>query len=250
MSILLRPEHAAQLKAEQVIEWLKDLDRNGCLGVGFGGGEPTLHRDFAALCKFAATNTGLAVTFTTHAHRLNDRIKADLQGYVHFVRVSMDGVGSTYETLRGKSFIQFLRQLETIRALAPFGINFVVNALTFPDIDRAIQLALESGATEFLLLPERRTHAASGIDHNTREALRTWVRSFRGNIRLSVSEIDAAGLPIYNPLPGEKGLRSYAHIDASGILKRSSFEPTGVPIGSNGISRALTTLDHITEMIQ
>jgi hypothetical protein len=162
----------------------------------------------------------------------------------------MDGVGMTYERLRGKSFIDFQRKLETVRALAPFGINFVVNALTLAEIDRSVQLAIDSGAAEFLLLPERRTHSTSGIDHNTHEALRTWVHSFRGNIRLSISELDAVGLPICNPLPNEKGLRSYAHIDADGVLKRSSFDPTGVPIGPNGISWALTALNHITERLQ
>jgi hypothetical protein len=181
---------------------------------------------------------------------LNDSLKADLKGYVHFVRVSMDGVGTTYEALRGRSFAEFRRKLEIIRTLAPFGINFVVNALTFPDIDRATSLAVESGAAELLLLPERRTRSTSGIDNDTREALSAWVHSFHGNIRLSISEVDAVGLPIYNPLPQEKGLLSYAHIDASGILKRSSFAPTGVPIGSSSISSALIALDLMTESVQ
>jgi hypothetical protein len=57
----------------------------------------------------------------------------------------MDGVGTTYEKLRGKAFQQFRRQLELVRAIAPFGINFVVNASTLPEIDAAEPL--ERGRT-------------------------------------------------------------------------------------------------------
>src|SRR5262249_42831915 len=43
------PKNHASLAAERVFQWLCDLDKNGCLGVGFGGGEPTLHPNFADL---------------------------------------------------------------------------------------------------------------------------------------------------------------------------------------------------------
>jgi hypothetical protein len=157
----------------------------------------------------------------------------------------MDGVGATYEALRGKTFRHFREQLKLIRALAPFGINFVVNAATIQDIDEAIAVAIESGASEFLLLPERATQARSGIDAGTREALCAWVKAYRSDIRLCVSETDTAGLPTCDPLVQEKGLRSYAHINASGVLKRSSFDKSGVPIGVAGISKALEELRQI-----
>jgi MoaA/NifB/PqqE/SkfB family radical SAM enzyme len=87
-----------------LIGWLHDLDTNGCLGVGFGGGEPTLYEHFVELCQRVAGETGMAVTFTTHAHRIDDELVAQLKGAVHFVRVSVDGVGATYEAMRGRSF--------------------------------------------------------------------------------------------------------------------------------------------------
>ena len=37
------PKNRHELSFEQLKLWLTELDRNGCLGVGFGGGEPTLH---------------------------------------------------------------------------------------------------------------------------------------------------------------------------------------------------------------
>jgi hypothetical protein len=187
----------------------------------------------------------LAVTFTTHAHQLNDSLIAALTGNVHFVRISMDGVGATYETLRGRSFTSFRQRFESVRKLAPFGITSSCNANTLPDLDAATALAAEIGASEFLLLPEQPVRGEGGIDERTALELRHWVAQYRGLVRLAVSEAGATGLPICNPLAAETGLQAYAHIDASGSLKRSSFDSVGVHIGLNGVMQALKTLGTI-----
>ena len=236
------PKFPAAVCSDRVVNWLTELDAHGCLGVGFGGGEPTLYRDFSGLCRQVAKSTGLAVTFTTHAHWLDDKFAASLAGSVHFVRVSMDGVGRTYESLRGRSFETLRKRLETVRALSRFGINFVVNRHTFADLDAATALAAEVGATDFLLLPEQPTNATSGIDTGTAESLRRWVWSYRGTVRLSVSEAGGDGLPTCHPLPAEVGLSAYVHIDAAGTLKRSSYDSDGVSIGCEGVMSALEVL--------
>ncbi|MBK5292706.1 MAG: radical SAM protein [Acidobacteriia bacterium] len=236
------PKDAAALDVERVVGWLDELDRNGCLGVGFGGGEPTLHPGLAEICRYATKNTGLAVTLTTHGHRFDDALRAALTGSIHFVRVSMDGVGPTYEALRGRSFTVLRRRLETIRSLARFGINYVVNARTFPDLTAGVQFAAEMGAAEFLLLPEQPTRNSCGIDSQTTRALRQWVSLYSGMVPLSVSEVGADGLPTCDPLERETGLRAYAFIGASGTLKRSSFDVDGIPVGERGLMRALDVL--------
>lgn len=236
------PKNPATLDVQLVVSWLHELDANGCLGVGFGGGEPTLYPYFAELCRHVAHKTRLAVTFTTHAHRLDDALIASLAGSVHFVRVSIDGVGATYEALRGRPFAALCRRLEVVRTLAAFGINFVVNSSTLPDLDAAIELATQVGATEFLLLPEHSARGRSGIDDATVRALRRWVTLYRGKVPLTVSEDGAQGLPTSDPCPGEIGLRAYAHIDASGVLKRSSYDRDGVAIAADGVMRALKML--------
>jgi MoaA/NifB/PqqE/SkfB family radical SAM enzyme len=239
------PKQSAQLDSARLCGWLDKLDAGGCLGIGFGGGEPTLHREFAAFCRYAAENTELAVTFTTHGLRLNERLAAELKGYVHFVRISMDGLDNTYKSLRGRPFTSLLSRFEIVRQLAPFGINFVVNDRTFPDLDAATSLAAKLGAVEFLLLPEQPVRGSGGIDTGTAAALREWVNAYRGLIPLSVSETGADGMPTCNPLPGETGLRAYAHIDATGVLKRSSYEATGIPIGLDGVMAAIRVLESI-----
>ena len=178
------PKYSAQLDSELLISWLDELDSEGCLGVGFGGGEPTLYPDLARVCRYAAERTGLAVTLTTHAHRLDDRMAADLRGNLHFIRVSMDGVGDTYKRLRGRSFSSFTRRLDAVRRLAPFGLNYVVNAFTLPDLDAAVAFAADAGAAEFLLLPEQPVRGRGGINGHTAQGLREWVNSYRGSVPL------------------------------------------------------------------
>ncbi|MEM7201822.1 MAG: radical SAM protein [Planctomycetota bacterium] len=236
------PKHPAVLDVETVAAWLDELDAAGCLGVGFGGGEPTLHPRFAWICRYAAERTGLAVTFTTHAHRIDEELVDSLRCAVHFVRVSMDGVGHTYSSSRGRPFGEFRSRLETVRKLATFGINFVVNSSTLADLDAAISFARDVGAAEFLLLPERSVAGRGGIDASSAQALRQWVGQYRGTLPLSVSEGDADGMPTCSPLEAEGGLRAYVHIDASGALKQASFVREGVRIGADGVMRALARL--------
>ena len=236
------PKNSNSLKFERVAAWLVELDSAGCLGVGFGGGEPTLYRRFAELCGYAAKNTGLAITFTTHSHHLNDSLISSLVGNIHFVRISMDGVDETYEILRGRPFIDLCRQLKTVRKLAPFGINYVVNARTLSGLNNAIAVAVETGATEFLLLPEQPVNGIGGIDSETAKALNKWVLQYQGTIPLVISDAGADGMPVCNPLPHEVGLLAYAHIDALGMIKRSSFDNKGVFIGPEGVIHALENL--------
>lgn len=240
------PKRAARLDTEVLKGWLLELDANDCLGVGFGGGEPTLHPDFAALCCFAAIETGLAVTFTTHAHHLSDGLLQQLHGHVHFVRVSMDGVGRTYEELRGRPFHDLLFRLRAIRRVARFGINVVVNARTLPDLDAVAACAADCGADEILLLPERPTAAGRGADVDTLTRLAAWVECYAGCVPLAISESAAPTLPLFTPVPGETGMRAYAHVDASGVLKATSFDPHGIRIGDAGLIAAFSNLNRQT----
>ena len=236
------PKNAANLDVYRLRAWLDELEVQGCLCVGFGGGEPTLCRHLPALCRYVTTKTDMAVTLTTHGHWFNERLASELRGNVHFIRVSMDGVGPTYESLRGRSFACFASRLATIRTVASFGINLVVNALTLLDLDRAVEFAAAAGAVELLLLPEQPVRGSGGMDCATLNAMRDWVNRYSGPIPLSISEVGAAELCIRDPVGLEMGLRAYAHIDAQGALKRSSYDPAGVVIDSEGILRALHVL--------
>jgi sulfatase maturation enzyme AslB (radical SAM superfamily) len=236
------PKHPANLPLEALKTWLRDLDEHGSIGIGFGGGEPTLYLKLADICEFATKETSLAVTLTTHAHRLTAKLLRTLEGNINFARVSMDGVGSTYEANRGRSFDDLVGRIKSLSSIVPFGINFVVNSDTILDLDTAIEVASEMNAREFLLLPEQATLSRRGIDEDTRRMLTTWIEGYTGTVPLSVSEGDSDGLPTCNPLPLETGLAAFAHIDATGILKRTSYDKSGVAISPLGIIPALEEL--------
>jgi len=241
-SYCFAPKHLSKLDVNKVVIWLDELDRNGTVGIGFGGGEPTLYPKFPDICQYAAQKTGLAVSFTTHAHHLNTKLVQKLKGNVHYLRVSMDGVGHTYETLRGKSFQAFIKQLNYVREIAPFGINFVVNAKTILDLDNAVTIAHNEGASEFLLLPEQPVFGKGGINAITMHKLRAWVSAYCGTVQITISDTSAEGFPICNPFSKESSLIAYAHIDADGFLKRSSYDLTGIPIGDGSVIDALQEL--------
>mgnify|MGYP000873490567 CR=1 FL=1 len=236
------PKSRDELNCKTLKGWLEEFDQNGAIGVGFGGGEPTLHTDFADLCRFASESTGLGVTFTTHGHHLTDELLGQLQGHVHFVRISMDGVGSTYEALRRRSFAALCDRIRAARKIVPVGLNVVVNAATFADLPAMTALATDLGASEILLLPEQATRRRSRLDGVMSTKLQAWVRAYRGPVRLAISVQEAAGLPIADPFAGESPLESYAHIDAQGILKKTSFHLAGISIGDAGVMAAL---DHL-----
>jgi MoaA/NifB/PqqE/SkfB family radical SAM enzyme len=239
------PKSKHRLNPDQLLQWLSDLSSHGLLGVGFGGGEPTLHPDFVTICRAVATTTDLAVTFTTHGHRLNGPLLQKLAEAVHFIRLSMDGVGVTYERLRGRSFSRFQTTLSEVRQVCPFGINFVVNSETVQDLDAAVEIAINLGAREFLLLPERPALGRPGIDSNTRERLIRWAARHHGIIPLAISESEASRFQVADPFSAEHGLSAYAHIDAKGTLRDSSYSTIGTPIGTEGILAALSNLKNL-----
>ncbi len=242
------PKHKASLTPAQVLAWLQELDQAGCLGVGFGGGEPTLHPQFADICQQAAANTQMAITFTTHGHRLSQALLDQLQGAVHFVRVSVDGVNATYERLRGRKFTALRQNLDWLAARMRLGINVVVNQHTVAELDQLAAMAADVGARELLLLPQQPTAAVAGLDATSCQQLQDWVSSYDGPVRLAVSEAGADGLPTCDPLPDERGLQAYAHIDATGRLRASSYGTAAVAIEHTGVMHALAQLRTISTM--
>jgi MoaA/NifB/PqqE/SkfB family radical SAM enzyme len=174
------------------------------------------------------------VTFTTHGHHIDDAMADGLRGNVHFIRVSMDGVGRTYEAIRRRPFHELVLRMRLVRTIAPFGVNIVVNERTLPDLEEAAAYAADLGACELLLLPQMATRRCSLVDDATVRGLQRWVDTYRGELKLCINEGSAEGFPTCDPVAKDRGLRAHAHIDAAGVLKPNSYHATGVPIGDEG----------------
>jgi len=184
----------------------------------------------------------MSVTFTTHGHQIGSEMADELRGSVQFIRVSMDGVGDTYESIRRRSFGALQDQLRVIRGISDFGINIVVNDRTVPELDQAAAVAADNGATELLLLPQVATRTQEAITEPTVQALRRWVDRYSGPLKLCINETYADGFRACDPLVEERSLRAYAHVDAAGVIKPTSFHSSGVPIG---LGRVLDALDQL-----
>lgn len=236
------PKSRDELPFDAVTQWLSELDASGALGVGFGGGEPTLYPRFTELCQHAARETGLSVTFTTHGHHIDQEMAEGLRGSVHFIRVSMDGVNDTYESIRRRSFAALLRRLKVIRGVSQFGVNVVVNERTIGELDEVAEVAADSGAVELLLLPQVQTCIVSAITGETMRELQRWVDGYCGPLKLCINEAHAEGFPTCDPLAAEQGLRAYAHIDATGTIKPTSYHSTGIAVSKGGVLEALDLL--------
>lgn len=225
------PKFPAALDVDRVVAWAVELDGAGCLGVGFGGGEPTAHPRFAELCTRITRNTSMAVTFTTHGHRLSPRLTNALRGSVHFSRLSVDGVGATYERLRGRPFSAVRDAARQLRSVAPFGINTVVNASTVGELDELVGFAADVGASEVLLLPEQPTAAVPGISDADAERLVRWVRAARPKVRLAISRSGLEeSVPAVESIPGEHPLDAHLHVDATGVLRPHAYASAGTRV--------------------
>ncbi len=239
------PKHAAMLDVARVVSWAAELDSGGCLGVGFGGGEPTAHPRFAQLCAQITRSTSMAVTFTTHGHRLTPALADALCGVVHFARLSVDGVGVTYERLRGRPFAAVRDAAMRLRSVAPIGINMVVNADTVGELDDVAEFAADVGALELLLLPEQPTAATLGISDADADRLVHWVRAARPSVRLAISRSGLEdSVPAVDPVQGEHPLEAHLHVDATGILRPHAYASVGTPIG-HSILEAIQTLRQV-----
>ncbi len=228
------PKHHASLGHEQVLRWARELDEAGCLGLGFGGGEPTLHREFVGICHSVAEQTQLAVTFTTHGHRMTPQLAERLHGAVHFIRVSVDGIGTTYERLRGRPFSELQAAVDQVASVAPFGINVVVNDDTIDELDQVAAFAQRVGASELLLLPEQPTLKTRGLGRIGRECLTKWIRARSLPLRLAMSRSGLEGaVPIADPFPGEATLDAHAHVSADGVLRPDAYSDLGIEIESS-----------------
>lgn len=174
----------------------------------------------------------MAVTFTTHGHRMDLELAAALRGSVHFVRASMDGVGATYARLRGRSFEAFQRHLEIIASVAPFGLNVVINDETVEELVEIASFARKVGAAEVLLLPEQPVGNRPGISQSASQRLEEWVSSAAPGVRLAISEAGVTdGMPLAKPFADEAPLD--AHVDARGHLKAHAYATDGIPVGTS-----------------
>jgi radical SAM protein with 4Fe4S-binding SPASM domain len=142
---------------EKAIEILDDCQSMGVSGVQFtGGGEPTVHPQFAEIVT-AAHQRGLAYALVTNGTRVATRKLAPLLATAAWVRVSIDaGDSTTYTRVRHvpeghfeypfEAITQLRRERDHQGTKTVIGAGFVVTPDNWQGILRCAELAKEAGA--------------------------------------------------------------------------------------------------------
>lgn len=224
------PKNPAFLSASKIISWANELSQHGCFGLGFGGGEPTLHPDLAYLCKKIRANTGLAISITTHGHHLNLKLLENLVDAVDLIRISIDGCGDTYEKIRGRSFINLKNNAMSAASSFRVAVNCVVNGLTINELTPVAELAEELNASQLLLLPEISYGRGCSASNSVLVRLKNWVSEYQGCVPIGISENHKELIQHELPTPKESPLSAYAHIDAESNIRPHSFSNTRVSL--------------------
>jgi MoaA/NifB/PqqE/SkfB family radical SAM enzyme len=234
------PKTPHALGAADVLDWCVQADKLGTLEVAFGGGEPTLYRPLAELCRTIWSSTGLGISITSHGHHLSRGLVDRLTGTISVLRVSVDAPEPTYSAIRGRSFERVEQNLEYVRGRIPFGINTVVNDQTVSALEPLAARIMEWGATDWLLLPEV-SRGVFTLDEASWQVLNEFIRSHsrRIDLRVTADATQFLGGPFLF-LAGADF--DYAHISADGFARLCSYSTGGVSLRDTQLAAAFRQL--------
>jgi len=224
------PKTAHRLSADDVVRWCEELASCGALEVAFGGGEPTVYRDLAHVCRAIWSNTDLGISITTHGHHLTDELIDSLEGSVSIIRVSIDAPEPYYSLIRGRSLNDLIRKLNRMTGRIPLGINTVINRTTLMHLDELLPLVKELDAVDWLVLPEIRS-SQFALSETEWQMLDDWITMRRTEVELRVTTQATSHLK--GPFLFESRAEDYAHISADGYIRRCSYETGGIAVRGN-----------------
>jgi MoaA/NifB/PqqE/SkfB family radical SAM enzyme len=235
------PKTAHKLSADDVLRWCKELASCGALEVAFGGGEPTVYRDLANVCKAIWSDTDLGISITTHGHHLTDELINSLEGAVSIIRVSVDAPEPYYSLIRGRSLSDLISTLNTLTGRIPVGINTVINRTTLQHLDELFPLVKELDVVDWLVLPEIR-NSQFALSETEWRRLDDWITKRRTEVELRVTTQATSHLK--GPFLFENRAEDYVHISADGYVRRCSYETGGIAVrGSATIMEAIRELN-------
>ncbi len=112
------------LTVDEEVKIMDSLVRAGVVIYGFEGGEPLLRRDLPQI--LAEAHERFYTSLVTNGWLLKERIR-EIGDYVEFLFVSLDGIGSLHDELRGMKG-SFERAINGIRAAVDYGTNVAINS--------------------------------------------------------------------------------------------------------------------------
>lgn len=221
------PKSNDSLDGETVCSWIDELNENGCLGVGFGGGEPLLYPRVEDICRHVHDRTSMACTLTTNGDFIDDRAVVWMKQNLNFVRISTNGDAVNYT------------RIESLAKDLSLGINYLLNERTFQALGDAIKCCAEVGVKEILLLPQIKTDCCSGVGSEFLSMVDDWLMTAPLPLRVTVSAFASDSMKSVSTIPGDVGVRQYLHISADCLVKTSSVARSGVEIGKKTLIQAI-----------
>jgi hypothetical protein len=204
------------------------------------GGEPTLYRRVRELCQHAARETQLSVYVhdAWPPHRLSDG-RSNSEVAVHFIRVSMDGVGAdTYESIRRRSFSELQARLKLVRAISCFRCQYRRQRAHLARSRAMSPRLLRMLEPSELLAPPAGARAQRVEESPTQRCttLRRWVDAYSGPLKLCINESARRRLPDLRSLgrgAWSSCLRAHRRSGRHQVFFISWM--TGVPLGGGGV---------------
>jgi radical SAM protein with 4Fe4S-binding SPASM domain len=174
---------------EALCEALDAMRDAGVFTVAFGGGEPTMREDLAALA-LAARERGLTPVLTTSGLGLSPARVERLRAFAQ-VNVSYDGASATYAGVRG--FDGAAAAESAVRALASegirVGVNVVLTRASFPHLAETLARARSLGASEAQLLRYKPAGRAASLDYYAQRLSQAQARSLGPTLRRLVAHL-------------------------------------------------------------
>jgi hypothetical protein len=148
---------------ESLLEFCQQASDWGVLEVAFGGGEPTLFKDWAGFINTLYATSRLCINFTTNGMFLSEDFLRSVEGKVGNIRLSL------YDTNHWAQTIERL-----VGCGARFGVNWLITPDDLPTLETKFLRLLGMGVRDFLLLSykgsDMRMHFRGG-DYDTLAAL-------------------------------------------------------------------------------
>lgn len=157
------PEQSETLDIDCLRAVLSDAAAEGYRHLSLSGGEPLLYRPLRALLA-AGRQHGMLTTLTTNGMLLDQRRRAQIEGLVDLVAISLDGTPASHDRMRNapRAFATMQRHLAGLRGDGiPFGFIFTLTQYNLDELRWVADFALEAGARLLQIHPlEECGHAA------------------------------------------------------------------------------------------
>jgi MoaA/NifB/PqqE/SkfB family radical SAM enzyme len=126
---------------ESLLSFCQEASEWGVLEVAFGGGEPTLFKNWQGFVNELYETSGLCINFTTNGMLLSDEMLKGIEGKYGNIRLSL------YDTNHWDETIERL-----VGFGARFGVNWLISPEDLPSLESKFIKLLAMGVRDFLLL--------------------------------------------------------------------------------------------------